>query len=543
MSKFRHLNFLGLCVGLLITILSLTPSLIPRAVSVQSLVSAACFAAGYGVGTLLSFALQRAFRPQFSIYLQRTAWRALLALIPITIILYSFKAAEWQNQSRLLVDLPPVSWTSALQFLILTTMIATLFLALARLTAKFMKFVSRTVRKVLPPRIGKLIGGVLSVVAVIFLARAIALNLGIGWADRLYVSINETTPAGVVEPVDNPYRSGGRGSLVSWDSLGKQGRRFIGSEISAARISSLTKRPAREPIRVYIGVKTSRDATQQADLAVQELQRTGAFERKVLLVAMPTGTGWLNPGATDAFDYVYGGDTATAAIQYSYLPSWISFLADRQRAAEAGRELFNAVHAVWKTLPVETRPKLLVYGLSLGSYAIQEAFSGVDDLTNRTDGALFAGTPNSTRLWRQFEQNRAPGSPQWQPIYDDGRTVRWFARDDDFAKLGDWPAPHVGYLQHASDGVIWWDWNLLWQRPEWLHEPRGADVNPAMRWYPLVTFVQVLIDQATANRVPSGHGHNYEKDIVGNWNAILPSGLPDETLRQIQAEIDTYPLV
>jgi uncharacterized membrane protein len=55
--------------------------------------------------------------------------------------------------------------------------------------------------------------------------------------------------------------------------------------------------------------------------------------------------------------------------------------------------------------------------------------------------------------------------------------------------------------------------------------------------------VQVLIDQATANRVPSGHGHNYEKDIVSNWNSILPSGLPDETLRRIQVEIDTYPLV
>jgi uncharacterized membrane protein len=260
-------------------------------------------------------------------------------------------------------------------------------------------------------------------------------------------------------------------------------------------------------------------------------------------VAIPTGTGWLNPQATDAFDFVYGGDTATVAIQYSYLPSWVSVLVDKQRAIDASRALFSAVYEVWKDMPPDDRPKLLVYGLSLGAYGIQGVFSGVEDLVNRTDGALIAGTPNSTPLWRHFVRNRDAGSPERQPVYDGGATVRFFAKSGDFENLGEWTYPHVGYLQHATDGVIWWDWDLLWRQPDWLREPLGDDVNPEMRWYPIVTFLQVSIDQATSGEVPIGHGHNYEDAIVENWLSILPAdGLTPDGARAIQNEINTYPL-
>jgi uncharacterized membrane protein len=40
----------------------------------------------------------------------------------------------------------------------------------------------------------------------------------------------------------------------------------------------------------------------------------------------------------DPLEYMCGGDTAVAAIQYSYLPSWISFVADKAQAQDAGRD-------------------------------------------------------------------------------------------------------------------------------------------------------------------------------------------------------------
>jgi uncharacterized membrane protein len=46
----------------------------------------------------------------------------------------------------------------------------------------------------------------------------------------------------------------------------------------------------------------------------------GGFERSVLVVATPTGSGWLDNGAVDTLEYLHGGDTAIVATQYSYLP-------------------------------------------------------------------------------------------------------------------------------------------------------------------------------------------------------------------------------
>ena len=81
-----------------------------------------------------------------------------------------------------------------------------------------------------------------------------------------------------------------------------------------------------------------------------------------------------------------GVDTALASMQYSYLPSWLSFLVDSSRARQAGGEPFNAVYERWGSLPEDDRPLLLVFGESLGAYGSEAAFSGVADLRNRTDG-------------------------------------------------------------------------------------------------------------------------------------------------------------
>ena len=76
---------------------------------------------------------------------------------------------------------------------------------------------------------------------------------------------------------------------------------------------------------------------------MRDLERAGGFERKDLLVVTTTGSGWVDPALVDSFEYLSGGDSATVALQYSYLPSWISYLVDQSKAREAGRALFDAV--------------------------------------------------------------------------------------------------------------------------------------------------------------------------------------------------------
>ena len=94
-----------------------------------------------------------------------------------------------------------------------------------------------------------------------------------------------------------------------------------------------------------------------------------AFERKVLVIIPTTGTGWINPVAARALELMYNGDTALVGSQYSYLPSWISFLGDREKSMESGRMMIDAIHDRWLQLSPDRRPKLMLYGESLGSMA------------------------------------------------------------------------------------------------------------------------------------------------------------------------------
>ena len=145
-----------------------------------------------------------------------------------------------------------------------------------------------------------------------------------------------------------------------------------------------------------------------------------------LVVAGTTGTGWLEPQSVDALEYLWNGDSAIVGIQYSYLPSWISFLVDKDRASEAGIALFDAVYAKWSTLPPDHRPKLIAYGLSLGSFSMQSALRQRRRPGLRTDGALFVGTPDFTQPWGDITAGRDPGSPAVAAgRTENGRTVRF----------------------------------------------------------------------------------------------------------------------
>src|SRR5690606_22042998 len=125
---------------------------------------------------------------------------------------------------------------------------------------------------------------------------------------------------------DSAWRSGSEASLIAWKELGRAGREFIASGPTARDIAAFTGRPAQEPIRVYAGLRAAESPEERARLALQELIRMEAFERSVMVVITPTGTGWIDPAAMDTLEYLHNGDVASVAVQYSYLSSPLSLL-------------------------------------------------------------------------------------------------------------------------------------------------------------------------------------------------------------------------
>ena len=256
--------------------------------------------------------------------------------------------------------------------------------------------------------------------------------------------------------------------------------------------------------------------------------------RRLLVIVPTTGTGWVDPIAARAIESMYNGDTAQVAMQYSYLPSWVSFLADREKSAQAGAAMVEAIARRWRQQPPQQRPALALYGESLGSLAGQSAFGYLPDVEDTGfSSVLWVGPPNESRLWKAITERRDPGTPEIQPRYDNGRIVR-FAQSQGPAEIAavaapPWRGTRVLFLQHPSDPVVWLSPDLLVRRPDWLREPPGFDRSPAMTWYPIITFWQVAADMAgnvtNSAGTPAGHGHNYGDRQLDGWVAVAaPDG-------------------
>jgi uncharacterized membrane protein len=410
-------------------------------------------------------------------------------------------------------------------------------LGLARLVRDAARGVARLLSRWTNPRAAKALGALAVAAAGVLVVSGTLLDGLVATADAAFSLQDQETADGVERP-DSGLRSGGPGSSIEWDTLGREGRTFVAGGPTAGEIRAFTGSGAEEPIRTYAGVATADEIPTRAQRAVDDLERAGGFQRSRLLVATTTGRGWLDAGSMTAFEYVADGDSAIVAMQYSYVPSGLSYLIDQTRARAAGRELFDAVYERWTALPEEGRPQLYVFGESLGSFGAEAAFSGEYDLRNRVAGALFVGPPNFNALHTELREDRDPGSREVEPVYRDGRTVR-FSNDIGAGAppLGEpWAGSRVLILQHPSDPITWWSPALLHDRPDWLSEEPGRDVLDAMTWLPIVTFWQVTLDMPFAVEVPEGHGHRYTAESVDAWATLLrPEGWTDEKADRLRA--------
>ncbi|WP_433799173.1 alpha/beta hydrolase [Actinomycetospora sp. CA-084318] len=554
--RWLRVDALGLAVAVAFGSLAMTPSLIPRDWMVQGLATGLSAAAGYGVGTTLWFLIRRTrvgvrlvarARSWVPHRVRMAAWPILLVAAAVVVVIALVAGVHWQRELAVLVGMEPPTLLGYSRAVPLGIVVAMLPIAVVRLVRHADHVLVRGLRRYahLPRRIAAAVAVVLLAVLLAGFLNQVVLGGTLAVVDQAFSGVNDESYPGFDQPT-SPLRSGSPASLVPWETLGKEGRRFVAAGLDPAILARAGNRPAVEPIRAYVGLESAPDAQSRADLAVAELDREGAFSRPVIAVITTTGTGWVDDPVSNSLEAMYGGDTAMVATQYSYLPSWLSFLFDGARAGEAGRLLIDAVHARIEAIPAgQPRPRMLVFGESLGSQGSEAAFSSLADVRANTDGALWVGPPNSNRLWSQIVTRRDPGTPEILPTYADGLVVR-FAAGAGSATVAQtpptpWITPHVLYLQHASDPVVWWSPRLLWERPDWLVEPRGPDVLGAMSWYPVITFWQVTIDLVNAVNVPPGHGHVYAGEVLDGWAAVgAPQGwTAADTARVQQALVGT----
>lgn len=156
-------------------------------------------------------------------------------------------------------------------------------------------------------------------------------------------------------------------SLIQWSDIGRNGKRFLTDGRDQNEIAEMTGRDALQPIRVIAGYNTGGTLQERAEIATDELERQGGFDRSILIIATPTGTGWLDPAAIQPVAFIHNGDLSIVSMQYSCLPSRLTLMIDPDRSRESAQALFDAVYLRWLELPPDTRPRLYLFSLSLGS--------------------------------------------------------------------------------------------------------------------------------------------------------------------------------
>jgi uncharacterized membrane protein len=517
----RHYTFFGTAAGLVFIWLSLTPSLLPRGPLFQGLVSGAAGAIGYGLGVFGVWLVRYLRSKNTSPSAPRRAWIALVVVGIIGQILAVVYFHVWQDDVRDYMGVPRLAFWDHPLTAVLSIVFLFAFVELGQLVGKLVRFLVRQLERVAPPRVSAVVVVTLLLVLSVALLNGIVVRFAMSTLNNTFESVNDEEDPDNPAPT-SPLRSGGPQSFVSWESLGHQGRVFVGNGPSVEDLTKFNGTPATEPIRAYAGLNSAKGFKDTAALAARELQRTGGLNRAVVAVANTTGTGWINEAEASSLEYMYNGNTAIVSMQYSFLPSWLSFLVDKENARQASQALFEAVDELVRQMPEAQRPKLVVFGESLGSFGGEAPFLSLNNLLARTDGALFSGPTFNNTIWTDLTRTRDEGSPEWLPIYDKGENVRFAARAENLGRPADpWGQPRVVYLQHASDPIAWWNPDLLFSKPDWLREPRGYDVSPEMEWIPVVTFLQVSADMAVAVDVPDGHGHVYVRDVADAWAAIM----------------------
>jgi uncharacterized membrane protein len=486
----------------------------------QGVLSGILFAVGYGVGNLVLAIWRFLQLPLVTATLMPRATRVLTAIALFLAALTLARAPVWQNSIRAVMEIAPVEATGPFTIAGTAVGVALVVIFLTRLLIWMGTLVVGLVRNILPDRLAKGFGIAVFVLALISLVDGFIVKKALRAMDQTFAVIDQRVDNGVTPPTVTTS-SGGPDSLIAWNTIGRTGKNFIAQGSAAEAIEALHNRPADEPVRIYVGFNSAETIERRAELALADLIRAGGFERSTLVVATTTGTGWMDPAAVEPLAYITDGDVAVVTLQYSYLPSWMTLIVDPDRSRRAPRGLFDVVYNYWTKLPIEARPKLYLFGLSLGALGSETSVDLVTLFEDPIQGALWAGPPFASTIWPQVVAGRAERSPAWRPVFRDGRLIRFMTQDGQPDASRGWGKMRLMYLQHPSDPMSFFSPSLAFNRPDWLVD-RGPDISPYFNWYPLVTFVQVMFDIPLATSVPPGYGHTFKaEEYIDAWVEVL----------------------
>jgi uncharacterized membrane protein len=419
------------------------------------------------------------------------------------------------------MKMAPVETAHPLKVCAIALITFVVLLALGRLFALVARFLAARTRRLVPRKVANVIGVLVAALLFWSIASNVLIRTAFNALDSSFRELDALQEPERPQPAA-PDQTGSSASLVKWTELGRMGRRFIASGPTATEIGAVTGGLAQNPVRVYVGLGSRDTAQARARLALEELKRQHGFERKILIVITPTGTGWIDPAAMDTVEYLHHGDVASVAVQYSYLNSPLSLMFQPEYGAEAARALFSEIYGYWTRLPKDKRPKLYLHGLSLGAMNSEKSAELFETIGDPIAGALWSGPPFESRIWRSVTANRNQGSPAWLPEFRDGRVVRFMNQNGPTVPAdAPWGPMRVVYLQYASDAITFFAYRDAYQAPAWMRAPRGPDVSPELRWYPIVTMLQLAVDMAVANGTPMGFGHVYAPEhYVDAWVAV-----------------------
>jgi uncharacterized membrane protein len=363
-----------------------------------------------------------------------------------------------------------------------------------------------------------------------------ALMFGMSKLYKKVESSQDTIENNFSEAPINTFESGTKNSYINWQTLSVQGRRHIATRLTEAQLKNdLRERHIKEPIRIYVGIDSAETVDERVALALAEIKRTKALERKYVNIIAPTGTGYVNYVMSDAFEYLSKGDCAQITMQYSKRPSPMSL--DRVDDGYIQyRMLINAIAKRVREIPENKRPKLFIFGESLGAWVSQDAFlhSGTDGLiASGIDRALWIGTPELSK----WSDNVKVGDK----LNVDKSLVGIYDNISDLLKEPVLKQRSLRYVMctHYNDPVAHFSGSLLIQSPSWLQKKyiRPSTVPKSTKFRVPTTFVQTLIDMKNALQPNPGvftsRGHDYRADLLDFMNIVYGFNLPQTKIAKI----------
>jgi uncharacterized membrane protein len=531
----RGLSLVGVLVGTVFFAVSLSPSLLPRPFAVQGILSGVSFALGYGLGVAGLMLWNFLHLPVAGQRLAHILALAGGALCLVVALAFLWQWSTWQNTIREMMGMEEAVGLRPTIIGPVAVAVFIVLLLLARLFRQLLRFLSRRLAAFVPSRVSYLVSIVVSVAVFWSAIDGVLFSFLLRTADQSFQQLDLLIEDDLPSP-SRPEQTGSPDSLVDWASLGRQGRRFVTGGPDAGALGSFFKTPLVAPIRVYVGLNSADTPEARARLALEELERVGAFERSVMVLATPTGTGWIDPAGQDPLEYLFRGDIATVAVQYSYLNSPLTLLTGGAYGAETARLLFMAIYDHWRGLPADSRPRLFLSGLSLGSLNSDLSFDLFDIIDDPFDGVLWVGPPFRNESWRRMTRDRHPGSPAWLPRFRDGAVVRFMNQGGGIEEADQaWEGFRIVVLQYASDPITFFEPSAAWRAPAWLKKPRGPDVSPDLRWFPIVTMLQLAADMVVGT-APRGFGHEYAPaDYISAWLALTePQGWTEAEIGRLR---------